>query len=180
MFLISALVDVAMAGLMVALLVYCVKLNRRLAAVRDSDTEIRQMIVELQTAADRAEASVGALKTAGVEAERLLRVQVVRAEALRDELGAIGRRPGALPPHDRAGELVPAPRRAPVAPRTEPRAPAATPQAARPAMPRPATRNEDPYPDGVPYPDEPASLPARRAEAEEDLLRAIRVARAGA
>lgn len=146
----SIAVDAAMAGLMVALIVYCVKLNRRLAAIRDSDAEIRQMIVELRNAADRADAATNVLKSVGLEAERSLRVQVLRAEAVRDGLGT------AL-----NGRAV-------AAARTAERAPAV------PVRPAANPFGED----DVYAPASPAAAPRTRRDAEDEVLRAIRIARA--
>ena len=141
--LMSFAVDLAMAGLMIALIVYCAKLNRRLGAIRDNDAEIRKLVDELRSAADRADASVNVLKAAGVEAERSLRVQVLRAEALRGELGAAAAR--------------------------------AAPRAAAGAKPAPSA---DPYPDDGFFARPAAPAPMTRRDAETELLRAIRSARA--
>lgn len=77
------LFEVVMALLMLALIVYCVKLNRGLAAVRGQDEQIKQMIAELNSAADRAEASVARLKSAGLSAEAAVRAAIEDAEQTR-------------------------------------------------------------------------------------------------
>jgi hypothetical protein len=159
----AIIVDASLAGLMIALIVYCVKLNRRLAAIRDNDADIRQMIVELRNASDRADAATHVLKSAGIEAERSLRAEILRAEAVRHDLGAaldrhaappsrIRRQPGAFP-----GAM-------PVAERTS-------------ADPF----DDDLYPKGSPrHVAAPASrrAPTTRHAAEKELLKAIRIARA--
>ena len=58
------------AALMVALIVYCIRLERRLAALRQNDAPIRALIGELQSAAERAEAAGGHLKAAGRDPAR--------------------------------------------------------------------------------------------------------------
>ena len=83
-----------MALLMVALIVYCVKLNRGLAGVRGQDEQIKQMIMELNRAADRADASVSRLKAAGLTAEASVRAALQDADRLRTDLAA-RRRPAA-------------------------------------------------------------------------------------
>tara|TARA_R110000787_G_scaffold19614_6_gene58660 strand:+ start:386 stop:859 length:474 start_codon:yes stop_codon:yes gene_type:complete len=82
------LFESVMALLMLALIVYCVKLNRGLAAVRGQDEQIKQMIAELNSAADRAEASVARLKSAGVSAEAAVRASIEDAEKARSMLAA--------------------------------------------------------------------------------------------
>ncbi len=76
------------ALLMVALIVYCVKLNRGLAGVRGQDDQIKQMIIELNRAADRADASVSRLKAAGLTAEAAVRAAMQDADRLRIDLAA--------------------------------------------------------------------------------------------
>ena len=73
-----------MALLMLALIIYCVKLNRGLAGVRGQDKQIKQMISELNIAADRAEASVSRLKAAGLHAEAAVRAAIGDADRLRN------------------------------------------------------------------------------------------------
>jgi hypothetical protein len=77
-----------MALLMLALIIYCVKLNRGLAGVRGQDEQIKQMISELNIAADRAEASVSRLKAAGIHAEAAVRAAIQDAERLRNGVAA--------------------------------------------------------------------------------------------
>lgn len=164
------------AALMVALIVYCVRLDRRLALLRQNDAPIRALIEELRAAADRAEASVGRLKAAGLDAERSLQQAIRTAQAVEDDLLRRARIPAAAPVA-RAAE-APAPAAPPPSPPTPTRpaaaretpsfaparAPAARPPAAAPAAARSAATAPAP--------------PATRSEAERDLLRAIRFARA--
>jgi len=80
------LFEVIMALLMLALIIYCVKLNRGLAAIRGQDEQIKRMIAELNMAAERAEASVARLKTAGLSAEAGVRASIEDAEQARRSL----------------------------------------------------------------------------------------------
>jgi len=66
MMLASFVFDGVLCVLMVMLIVYCVKLNRGLTAIRSSDVEINKLIASLIEASDRAETSVAQLKAAGV------------------------------------------------------------------------------------------------------------------
>jgi hypothetical protein len=76
----TVLFEGLMALLMLALIIYCVKLNRGLAGVRGQDEQIKQMISELNIAADRAEASVARLKAAGLNAEAAVRTAIQDAD----------------------------------------------------------------------------------------------------
>lgn len=82
----TILVEGIMALLMLALIVYCVKLNRGLGAIRGQDEQIKSMIVELNSAAERAEASVARLKAAGLQAEASVRAAIRDGEKLQTEM----------------------------------------------------------------------------------------------
>ncbi|MDA0241287.1 MAG: DUF6468 domain-containing protein [Proteobacteria bacterium] len=100
------LFEVVMALLMLALIVYCVKLNRGLAAVRGQDAQIKQMIAELNMAADRAEASVARLKAAGLSAEAAVRASIEDAEQARSLLAARNTTMAATQPMSLADDLA--------------------------------------------------------------------------
>ena len=78
--------EAGLAILMVALIVYCVKLNKRLASLRSHDAEITNMIAGLQEASERAEQSVQRLKSAGLSAELSLRAAMEDAAAIQADL----------------------------------------------------------------------------------------------
>jgi len=167
----SFLFEGIVAALMVALIVYCVRLDRRLAALRENDAPILALITELRAAAERAEASVGHLKAAGLDAERSLQQAIRTAQAVEDDLVRRSRVPTAAA-FARAAAETPAPA-APASPAPQPAAaqPAVTREAARPAAaPTSVAR--------PPAAKPPAAPPATRSDAERDLLRAIRFARA--
>ncbi len=82
MSLLSFVFEGVLAALMVVLIVYCVKLNRGLVAIRSSDPQINEMIGSLVEASDRAEASVAQLKAVGVAQERALRAAIEDAETM--------------------------------------------------------------------------------------------------
>ena len=174
------------AALMVALIVYCIRLERRLAALRQNDAPIRALIGELQSAAERAEAAVGHLKAAGLDAERSLQQAIRTAQAVEDDLVRRGRMATASSAARGPAEATsPAPAVQPPAVRREARVvPAAGQQAAKPAAARAAVaRPTVATPAGAVPPairpvPAPVASPANRSEAERDLLRAIRFARA--
>jgi hypothetical protein len=83
---VSLLFEGVMATLMVALIIYCVKLNRRLAMLRNQEAEMAEMIAGFRDASDRAEQSAQRLKAAGLAAERSLRGAILEAEAAQRDL----------------------------------------------------------------------------------------------
>lgn len=161
---VSLFFEGVLASLMVALIVYCVKLNRRLTLLRNQDAEMAEMIAGFRDVSDRAEQSAQRLKAAGLAAERSLRAAILEAEAVRRDLSPI-----AMPP-------VPAETGSPpdVASDVAPVVDFA--KAERPAEPRPPKRDL--------LMGEQAGEPAKRAEtreeAEQAVLHAIRSARSGA
>jgi hypothetical protein len=93
---VSLVLDACMAALMAALIVYCVKLNRRLALLRDQGNEIRELVAGLRDASERAELSVQRLKAAGLAAERSLRAAI--EDAARTPTAFAGRPAAAATP----------------------------------------------------------------------------------
>lgn len=85
----SLLFDAVMAGLLIAMMVFAIKLNRRLVSLRERDAEIRAMIDQFRAAADQADASATRLKSTGIEAERSLRATLQEAESMRDDLARL-------------------------------------------------------------------------------------------
>ncbi len=80
------LLDALVAVLLVATIVYCYVLNRRLGALRDAHAEMRGLIDAFNQAAERAAAGVDALKQAAVETGDDLGREIDKARALADEL----------------------------------------------------------------------------------------------
>jgi hypothetical protein len=106
--------DLLVAGLLVATIVYCFLLNRRLDGLRAGQAELRVLIAEFNKATDNARAGVAALKLAGEEAGRTLQEQTAKARALADELSFMNETGGRLA--DRlAGGIETARRQAPKA-----------------------------------------------------------------
>ena len=80
--------EVGLAVLMIVLIIYCVILNKRLAAIRSQDTDIQAMTASFEAASQRAEESVGHIKAAGLAAERSLRVAIEDAEGVKKSISA--------------------------------------------------------------------------------------------
>jgi len=81
--------EMALTGLLAATLVYCIVLERRLAAVRKGQEGLRTMIGELNAAIAGAGASLRALKAAASGAADTLDDRLKRARALADELSLL-------------------------------------------------------------------------------------------
>lgn len=84
--LISLIMNVIIAGLLVATIVYAIRLNRQIERLRDSRSELAELIVGLNEATANADTAVrGLRKAAGDTGEQLQRA-IDKATALRDEL----------------------------------------------------------------------------------------------
>jgi hypothetical protein len=83
---ISIAIDVAVAGLLVAAIIYAVRLNRTLESLREGKSELVALIGRLDEAAAHAERSVARLSQATAEQGKVLNAAVAEAQALRDEL----------------------------------------------------------------------------------------------
>ena len=107
-------VELSLCGLLVVTLVYCILLERRLAAVRKGQEGLKSTIGELNTAITNAGASMRALKAAASGAADTLDDRLARARAIIDELSlltASGERIAER--FDRASEVGTTARRAP-------------------------------------------------------------------
>jgi hypothetical protein len=93
---IALLVDLVVAGLLLATLSYCILLNRRLTALRDDKGELRELIRGLAGASQRAEAGVAALRQAADHIGVGLQQEIDRARELREDLVYMLERGGAL------------------------------------------------------------------------------------
>ena len=81
--------ELALSVLLALTLVYCIVLERRLAALRNGQDGIRKTFNDLNTAITAAAASIRALKTAAGEAAEELDGRLSKARALADELALI-------------------------------------------------------------------------------------------
>ena len=82
-------VELVLSGLLAATLLYCIVLERRLAAVRKGQNGLKKMIGELNSAIAGAAASLRALKTVAADAAGTLDERLRRARGLADELSLL-------------------------------------------------------------------------------------------
>jgi hypothetical protein len=82
----SLVLDIVVAGLLLATIVYAMTLSRRLGALRDDKAQLEMLVRSLDEASRRAEAGVAALKTTAAEIGRDLQEKVDRGQALRTDL----------------------------------------------------------------------------------------------
>lgn len=82
----SFILDGVVAILLVATIFWCVQLHRRLSGMRRDQSELTQVIVELNKATTHAEASIAALKAHSAEAGAALQESVSKAQRLTDDL----------------------------------------------------------------------------------------------
>lgn len=78
--------DVLVAALLVATIVYAVILNRRLGALRTGRDDLAKMIRDFAAATERAEASIAKLKTNSGRRQSDLEERIEGARAIREEL----------------------------------------------------------------------------------------------
>jgi ABC-type transporter Mla subunit MlaD len=86
---IGLIVELALTGLLAVTLVYCIVLERRLAAVRRGQEGLKSTIGELNSAIANAGASMRALKATAAGAADTLDERLQRARGLIDELSLL-------------------------------------------------------------------------------------------
>jgi hypothetical protein len=155
--------NLVLATLLVAVIVYAWRLHKRLGTWRDGKADLERTIKEFSAAATRAEAAIADLKIAGEAAGRLLEDQTRKAVALKDDLEYVVAR--APPIADRATDGA--------------RAPA---QAARMRSDAsPSGDEERLMRDAIKFAErEGSERQAQRSQAEQELLKAIADRRRGA
>jgi hypothetical protein len=79
-------IDGAVAILLAAVIVYAVRLNRRLDGLRAGQAELAQLIARFDAATSQAERSVARMGEAASDQGRALGAAIGEAQALRDEL----------------------------------------------------------------------------------------------
>ncbi|QJE73003.1 hypothetical protein HHL28_07800 [Aerophototrophica crusticola] len=157
---VSLLLDLAVIGLLVATIVYAVRLNKQLAAVKDSRVELEELVRGFAEATAQADGSVKAMRKAAQESGEALSSMITRGRALKEDLDQIVQAADSL-----ANRLEAASGKArqAVVPNPAPAAAPGRPAAPTPAQPRPAAA---PAATGA-----PASEP--RSKAEKELLQAL-------
>ena len=82
-------VELALTGLLAVTLVYCIVLERRLAAVRKGQESIRKVIGQLDAAISKAGSSMQALKVTAAGAAEQLDARLKSARSVIDELSLL-------------------------------------------------------------------------------------------
>lgn len=84
--LISLLIDLAVAGLLLAVIIYCRKLTRSIKTLQDSKSEMAKLFAEFDSSIEAAQESVRALKDATGKSEDLLKDKLDTANSIADDL----------------------------------------------------------------------------------------------
>lgn len=79
--------DVTLIGLLACCLVFCWRLDRRLAKLRSGQDGLKETVMELAEASRHAENAVRSLKAAAAESGRELQARIDEARGLSDRLG---------------------------------------------------------------------------------------------
>lgn len=88
----SIALDVLVAALLVAVLVYAVIINRKIGGLREHKAEFEKLLASFDESTKRAEGSVKTLKSSAEQQLKALQQPVQRAEAMRDELSFLVKR----------------------------------------------------------------------------------------
>lgn len=82
----SLLVDLCVAGLLLAVIVYCNRLSRSIRTLQNSRGEMAKLFAEFDTSIEAAQESVRELKEATRKSEDILREKLETANSLADDL----------------------------------------------------------------------------------------------
>ena len=82
----SIILDIVVAGLLVATIAYATILDRRIRQLRSARAEIETMVVGFNTATARAESAIGDLKTGTEAGTRELKPLMANARQIADDL----------------------------------------------------------------------------------------------
>ncbi|MFT7569590.1 MAG: hypothetical protein ACI9JL_000612 [Paracoccaceae bacterium] len=82
----SLVFDLALAGLLAVMIFYAVRLNKRIAVLRDGEGALQQMIGQFSESSLVAQESARQLKAAGTEAEFGVKAAIAKGMALRNDL----------------------------------------------------------------------------------------------
>ncbi|WP_035707644.1 DUF6468 domain-containing protein [Niveispirillum irakense] len=165
--LLSLVLDLAVIGLLVATIIYAVRLNRQLSAVKESRAELEELIKGFAEATAQADSSVKGMRKAATESGEALSALITRARTLKDEMELI-----VHAADDLANRLEAASGKArqTVMPTSTAPAPALSAPPRGPALSQaaaaPAARSQ-------PVPASPATGAEPRSRAEKELLQAL-------
>lgn len=82
----SLVFDLMLAGLLAVMIFYAVRLNKRIAVLRDGEGALQQMIGQFSESSLIAQESARQLKAAGTEAEFGVKAAIAKGMALRNDL----------------------------------------------------------------------------------------------
>jgi hypothetical protein len=82
----AVLLDFLMAGLLLATLIYCLKLNRRIKVLQDSKSELARIIREFDDSTKRATQSINEIHTATMRISENIQHKIDKANYLADDL----------------------------------------------------------------------------------------------
>ena len=82
----TLVLEIVGAALLVVMIVYAVRLNRRLSTLQEDKAEFERLLMSFTDSTSRAETSVARLKASATDTARSLQENVTRAQALRDDL----------------------------------------------------------------------------------------------
>jgi hypothetical protein len=85
----NIILDIVVAGLLLATIVYAVLLSRRLGALRNDKQQLEALVNSLDASSQRAEAGIAALKEAAERIGQQLQQRVDQAKALQGDLAYI-------------------------------------------------------------------------------------------
>lgn len=83
---VSFVVEVIGACLLLVMIIYAIQLNRRLSGLQADKAYLQKLIVGFNQATERAESSIGRLRTAALEANDSLQSNIKMAKDLRNDL----------------------------------------------------------------------------------------------
>ncbi len=85
----ALIIDGILAVLLIAVIVVCTIVYKRLGTIKSGQTELRALVDQLNNAVVEAQRSVNGLKTSATEIENRLQLEGKKASAMADELGMI-------------------------------------------------------------------------------------------
>lgn len=178
---VSLLFEAVLATLMVALIVYCIKLSKRLSLLRNQNAQFADRVAELGGASQHAEQSARTLKAAGLSAEKSLRSTIGDAAVAQEKLSRLVATSSQVtaPQAPRSRQHVAMPAQS-ISSAANAAAPPPREEFQRDRLIGEPSRSSDKQgdvPGSVPPP--PPGRPKTRKEAEATVLQAIRSARVG-
>ena len=82
----TLVLEIVGAALLVVMIVYAVRLNRRLSSLQEDKAEFERLLISFTDSTSRAESSVARLKASAIDTAQSLQDSVTQAQALRDDL----------------------------------------------------------------------------------------------